>query len=76
MGVPVKIIQNIDSEDVVIQGVAELKGAKVKSFGDHRTAMSMVVAGLRAREKISIDNIDCIDKSFPEFLSVLKSLIK
>lgn len=76
MGVHVKIIKNFDSEDVVIQGVKELKGAKVKSFGDHRTAMSMVVAGLRARGKTYIDNIDCIDKSFPEFLSVLKNLIK
>ncbi|MCX5708910.1 MAG: 3-phosphoshikimate 1-carboxyvinyltransferase [Candidatus Omnitrophica bacterium] len=63
-------------EDIVIQGGFGLKGAKVKSFGDHRTAMSMIVAGLAARGITTIDDTICISKSFPDFLKVLKSIIK
>ncbi|MDD5167134.1 MAG: 3-phosphoshikimate 1-carboxyvinyltransferase [Candidatus Omnitrophica bacterium] len=76
MGVPIRIIKNARSEDIVIKGVKELKGTRVKSFGDHRTAMSMIVAGLKAQGVTSIDDISCIDKSFPDFLSILKKLIR
>ena len=61
-------------EDMVIRGVAYLKGAKVKSFHDHRTAMSMIVAGLCSRGTTSIDDVACINKSFPGFLRILTSL--
>ncbi len=61
-------------EDIVINPVNNLKGAQVKSFGDHRTAMSMIVAGLSAHGATTIDDISCISKSFPDFLKVLKSI--
>ncbi len=64
------------SESIVINPVNGLKGAKVKSFGDHRTAMSMIVAGLSAFGTTTIDDTSCISKSFPNFLKVLKSIIK
>jgi UDP-N-acetylglucosamine enolpyruvyl transferase len=65
-----------ESEKIIIRGLGELKGARVRSFGDHRTAMSMVVAGLKARGKTRIDDVTCINKSFPDFLSILKTLIQ
>jgi 3-phosphoshikimate 1-carboxyvinyltransferase len=64
------------TEVIIIQGVSSLKGTKVKAFGDHRTAMSMVVAGLAAEGKTEIDDISCINKSFPNFLSVLSPLLR
>ena len=64
------------SEKIIIQGGRTLVGATVKSFGDHRTAMSMIVAGLAAEGKTRIDNITCINKSFPGFLNILKTLIR
>lgn len=73
MGGRIKII-NKNGENIVIQGSGKLKGARVNSFGDHRTAMSMVVAGLAAAGKTRIDDISCISKSFPDFLSVLRAL--
>ncbi len=76
MGVSVRVIRKNGSEDVVVRGAPELKGAKLRSFNDHRTAMSMIVAGLVARGKSVIDDVTCINKSFPEFLPVLKSIIK
>jgi len=64
------------SEKIIIQGGRPLIGATVKSFGDHRIAMSMVVAGLAAEGKTRIDNITCINKSFPNFLNLLKTIIQ
>jgi len=74
MGAKIKIINHARRQDIVIDGLRHLKGARVKSFGDHRTAMSMVVAGLLADGQTEIDNIDCIRKSFPSFLACLESL--
>ena len=76
MGVQIEVIPSRGSEDVVVRGVRRLVGAKVSSYGDHRTAMSMVVAGLAAECPTTIDDISCISKSFPEFLQVLKGLIR
>ncbi len=50
----------------------ELKSAKVSSFGDHRIAMSFLVAGLRSG--MEVDDIECIDASFPNFFELLKRL--
>ncbi len=63
-------------EDIVIRPIGSLTGARVKSFGDHRTAMSMIVAGLSASGVTTIDDISCISKSFPDFLKVVKSITK
>jgi 3-phosphoshikimate 1-carboxyvinyltransferase len=63
------------TENVIIIGTKHLKGARVRSFGDHRTAMSLLIAGLAATGKTSIDDISCINKSFPEFLRVLKAVM-
>ena len=75
MGADIRVLKTPKSEKIIIQGRRTLIGATVKSFGDHRTAMSMVVAGLAAEGKTRIDNISCINKSFPNFLSLLKTII-
>jgi len=76
MGADIRVLKTPKSEKIIIQGGRALIGATVKSFGDHRTAMSMVVAGLAAEGKTRIDNISCINKSFPGFLNILKTLIR
>jgi 3-phosphoshikimate 1-carboxyvinyltransferase len=81
MGADIKVTKsqrhNVTSEEcVIIKGVMNLKGAKVRSFGDHRTAMSMVVAGLKAKGQTFIDDLNCINKSFPGFLTTLRTLIR
>jgi 3-phosphoshikimate 1-carboxyvinyltransferase len=52
----------------------ELKHASVESFGDHRIAMSFIVAGLRCG--MEVDDIDCINTSFPNFFALLQELTK
>lgn len=75
MGADIRVVKSRHSEKIVIKGGIPLKGAKVSSFGDHRTAMSMVVAALGAEGTTYIDNISCINKSFPGFLGMLKAVL-
>jgi 3-phosphoshikimate 1-carboxyvinyltransferase len=52
-----------------------LPGGVVLNPGhDHRMAMAFVLAGLRARAPIIIENAQVITQSFPGFLSALESL--
>lgn len=50
----------------------ELKPAIVSSFGDHRIAMSFIIAGLKC--SIQVEDIDCINTSFPNFLEILSQI--
>jgi len=75
MGARVKVYKDKNKVKMVINGAEKLFGSRVRSFRDHRTAMSMVVAGLTASTQGSIDDITCMNKSFPGFLRQLKGLI-
>lgn len=44
----------------------------VQGHNDHRIAMSLYIAGIVGGNKFKLDNIKCIDKSFPSFLERLK----
>ena len=48
-------------------------GAVIKTFDDHRIAMSFAVAGL-AVEGITIENPECVGKSFPSFWELFDAL--
>ncbi|MBE7071527.1 MAG: hypothetical protein E7383_02090 [Ruminococcaceae bacterium] len=41
------------------------------SSGDHRMAMAAVLCAAATGKDIELDNIECLDKSFPEFRKVL-----
>lgn len=47
----------------------ELKSALVNSYGDHRIAMSFLIAGLRCG--MEVEDIECINTSFPNFFELL-----
>jgi len=73
MGARIEVFRIGESEHIIIKGVKDIQGCRLRSFGDHRTAMSMVVAGLTAKGKTRIDDISCINKSFPNFINILKN---
>jgi len=75
MGAVISVRKAGGLEDIVITGVKQLKAAGVKGFRDHRTALSMIIAGLMARGITRIDDISCLNKSFPDFLRFLRKLI-
>ncbi len=61
---------------VEIKGGTKFRETFLKSFLDHRTAMSLIIASLALKREAVIDNVACINKSFPKFLSTLRSLDK
>jgi 3-phosphoshikimate 1-carboxyvinyltransferase len=58
-----------------IQGGAPLKGAVVRSWGDHRMAMALIIAGLVAEGETVVEDTACITTSYPEFLPALERLV-
>ncbi len=49
-----------------------LKSALVDSDGDHRIAMSFIIAGLKCGMRVS--DLECINTSFPNFFELLKKI--
>jgi 3-phosphoshikimate 1-carboxyvinyltransferase len=63
-----------EKEDGLVIRKSELKGAEVNGFHDHRTIMALTLAGLVAKGETVIDTAERIDKTFPNFIEVMKSL--
>ena len=51
-----------------------LRGGKYSSWGDHRMVMALKVASLGADGPIEIDDVKCVEKSFPTFLKTFEKL--
>jgi 3-phosphoshikimate 1-carboxyvinyltransferase len=61
-------------DGMIIRGGQRLKGTRIRSFGDHRVAMAMAVAGLASDGGVEIDDASCVDTSFPGFFELLDSI--
>lgn len=59
-----------------VHGPCTLKGAEVSSFGDHRVAMALSVAGLAAEGRTTIQGSEAVRISFPGFFMALKDLAR
>jgi 3-phosphoshikimate 1-carboxyvinyltransferase len=59
---------------LVVLGRGGLRGCAVASHGDHRIAMSAIVAGCAASGPVEVDDASAIDTSDPEFLASLTRL--
>lgn len=68
----VEVAEREDGMDIV--GTEQLKGGKCDSYGDHRIAMSMAVAGLVADGGMRINDVECVATSFPGFFKLLKHI--
>jgi 3-phosphoshikimate 1-carboxyvinyltransferase len=62
-------------DGLVIRGPQRLRGAHVASGGDHRMAMALAVAGLMADGETLIDDVGCIETSFPGFAASVNALV-
>ncbi len=62
------------SDGISIEGRADWKSTACKTDGDHRIAMSMTVAGLLTDGGNHVDDLKCINTSFPGFLTLLSQL--
>lgn len=59
---------------VVDGGRAPAGGVRLDSFGDHRIAMSMAVLGTLCAAPVTIDNVECVQTSYPAFWDDLARL--
>jgi len=63
-------------DGLVIQGGSAPRGAVCQSYGDHRVVMSLAIAGLVAAEgSVVIEDVACVETSFPGFHDKLLDLL-
>ncbi|HAR62567.1 MAG: 3-phosphoshikimate 1-carboxyvinyltransferase [Candidatus Margulisiibacteriota bacterium] len=68
----------VEKEDgLIIEGARDdLKGAVCKSHGDHRIAMSCAILALVSKGNSCIEDVDCINTSFPRFFPLFERLLE
>jgi 3-phosphoshikimate 1-carboxyvinyltransferase len=64
-----KITEFADGLEII--GVEGLQGAEVDSYTDHRIAMSLAIAGLKAQGKTTINRAESASISYPNFVETL-----
>ena len=74
--IKLKIKHDIFEDGISISGTSkELKcDESIDSFGDHRIAMSFLVAGIRSNNGIKVENCKNIETSFPHFKETMNLL--
>jgi len=65
-------VETIEVEDGYSVIGGEIKSAVINSHGDHRIAMSFAIAGVI--NGMEIEDIECIDTSFPNFFDILSEI--
>ncbi len=65
---------DISEENVMKIRGGEIHPATVFSHNDHRIAMSLAVSALRCKEDVTIENAECVEKSYPTFFEDLESI--
>jgi 3-phosphoshikimate 1-carboxyvinyltransferase len=57
-----------------IEGTGSLKGGTCRSYGDHRMAMTLGIAGLLATEEVVVGDSETVGVSYPTFWQDMYSL--
>lgn len=65
---------DISEENVMKIRGGEIHPATVFSHNDHRIAMSLAVSALRCKGDVTIENAECVEKSYPTFFEDLESI--
>ncbi len=66
------VIEKGDS--LIIEGSEKLSGGATTSCNDHRIAMAVAIASTICEEIVTVDQSDCVRKSYPHFWSDYASL--
>ena len=75
----VDLLKNLSIEVNEYPDGLEIKGGKISggivdSYGDHRIAMTALVASSVSKEKIEVKNCENINTSFPSFITLMNSI--
>lgn len=65
---------DISEENVMKIRGGEIHPATVFCHNDHRIAMSLAVSALRCKGDVTIENAECVEKSYPTFFEDLESI--
>ena len=60
-------------EEGLIVRRSNLKGCRLKGYGDHRIVMALSLAGLNAEGETTIDTAEAIKVTFPEYVQLMKN---
>lgn len=63
------------NDGLIIYGKCNLRGAEINPHNDHRIAMACAIAGLSAEGETTINNSECVNKSYPSFFEDLRKLV-
>ena len=64
----------VDASSLTVKGPCTLHSAVINPHNDHRIAMACAVAALGAQGQTTIQNAECVRKSYPQFFTHLKQL--
>jgi len=64
---------DLSGDEMTVHG-GQIKGGSIFSHHDHRIAMAGTVAALIAEDPITIQNAECVSKSYPEFFNDMKKV--
>jgi 3-phosphoshikimate 1-carboxyvinyltransferase len=70
----VEVEERDDSFSVQGTGGAPFASCEVEAHGDHRIAMSAVIAGLGAAGEVRVNDVDNVATSFPSFVETMRRL--
>ena len=70
LGLPIEL----DGNAMRVVGGTGLQGGVVHATGDHRIAMSLAIAALRANGPVVIEEAESVRKSYPDFWDDLRSV--
>jgi 3-phosphoshikimate 1-carboxyvinyltransferase len=70
LGVAITIEKN---NTMAVRG-GSIHSGKVSSFHDHRIAMAAACVGLFTNKPVEIDDVQCVNKSYPDFFQDLKTM--
>jgi 3-phosphoshikimate 1-carboxyvinyltransferase len=65
---------HVDKNSLTIKGPIALHGAVIDPHNDHRIAMACSIAAMGASGQTTIQNAECVRKSYPQFFTHLKQI--
>ncbi|MEQ6356789.1 3-phosphoshikimate 1-carboxyvinyltransferase [Lysinibacillus sp. M3] len=61
-------------DGMIIEGPTPLRGARLKTYGDHRIGMMGAVAALITDGSVTLDDAECIAVSYPSFFEHIEEV--
>ena len=64
----------LENDGLIIEGGNRLHGVTIDPHNDHRIAMACTIAALGAEGETTIQNAECVRKSYPQFFTHLRQI--